>query len=199
MSDDQICWSSCAECVESLSQRGSGAVLMERRHEEGQTDKQGLYQRKRSDDSRIARQLLTLNSSKAEEIKAYIANALNTTLIRLAQITFMATTTTITTKAVGRSCEGKVNLIQQQSKRLSALSRIVSPRLRNACEMRISTCSNRISSRIFLPLLQTDVRINIKTFSFVRLLRVKSGDISVQEMLVRRACSAKWYLLALEF
>ena len=32
-----------------LSQMRSGAVLMESRHEEGRTDKQGLYQRKRSD------------------------------------------------------------------------------------------------------------------------------------------------------
>ena len=48
-SDVQILWSLCAECVEFLSQRRSGAVLMESRHEEGQTDKEGLYQRKRSD------------------------------------------------------------------------------------------------------------------------------------------------------
>ena len=39
----------CAECVEFLSQMRSGAVLMESRHGEGQTDKQELYQRKRSD------------------------------------------------------------------------------------------------------------------------------------------------------
>ena len=49
MSDVQMCWSLCAECVEFLSQRRSGAVLMESRHGEGQTDKQKLYQRKRSD------------------------------------------------------------------------------------------------------------------------------------------------------
>ena len=42
-------WSLCAECVEFLSQRRSGAVLMESRHGEGQTDKQGLYQRRRRD------------------------------------------------------------------------------------------------------------------------------------------------------
>ena len=42
-------WSFCAECVEFLSQRKSGAVLVESRHGEGQTDKHGLYQRKRSD------------------------------------------------------------------------------------------------------------------------------------------------------
>ena len=36
-----------AECVEFLSQMRSGAVLMESRHGEGQTDKQELYQRKR--------------------------------------------------------------------------------------------------------------------------------------------------------
>ena len=48
MSDVQMFWSLCAECVEFLSQRRSGAVLMENRHA-GQTDKQGLYQRKRSD------------------------------------------------------------------------------------------------------------------------------------------------------
>ena len=115
MIDDQIFWSSCAECVESLSQRRSGAVLMERRHEEGQTDKQRLYQIKRSDDSRIARQLFLLAlifSSKAEEIKANIANAINIALIRLAQITRMATKTTITTKAVGGLRGGKVDLIR---------------------------------------------------------------------------------------
>ena len=49
MSDVQIFWSLCAECVEYLSQRRNGAVVMESRHREGQTDKQGLYQRKRSD------------------------------------------------------------------------------------------------------------------------------------------------------
>ena len=49
MNDVQMCWSLCAECVEFLSQMRSGAVLMESRHREGQTDKQGLYQRKTSD------------------------------------------------------------------------------------------------------------------------------------------------------
>ena len=49
MSDVQMFWSLCAECVEFLSQRRSGVVLMESRHGEGQTDKQELYQRKRSD------------------------------------------------------------------------------------------------------------------------------------------------------
>ena len=49
MSAVQMFWPLCAECVEFLSQRRSGAVLMESRHREGQTDKQGLYQRKRSD------------------------------------------------------------------------------------------------------------------------------------------------------
>ena len=49
MSNVQMFWSLCAECVEVLSQRRSGAVMMESRHGEGQTDKQGLYQRRRSD------------------------------------------------------------------------------------------------------------------------------------------------------
>ena len=49
MSDVQMFWSLCVERVEFFSQRRSGAVLMESRHGEGQTDKQGLYQRKRSD------------------------------------------------------------------------------------------------------------------------------------------------------
>ena len=49
MNSVQVFWSLCAECVEFLSQMSSGAVLMESRHGEGQTDKQGLYQRKRSD------------------------------------------------------------------------------------------------------------------------------------------------------
>ena len=42
-------WSLCAECVEFLSQRRSGAVLMESRHRKGLTGKQGLHQRKRGD------------------------------------------------------------------------------------------------------------------------------------------------------
>ena len=46
MGDAQMFWSLYAECVEFLRSR---AVLMESRHREGQTDKQGLYQRKRSD------------------------------------------------------------------------------------------------------------------------------------------------------
>ena len=49
MSDVQMFWSLCAECVEFLSKRRSGAVLMESRHGEGQTDNLGLCQRKRSD------------------------------------------------------------------------------------------------------------------------------------------------------
>ena len=40
---------SSMECVEFLSQMKSGAVLMEIRHGKGQTDKQGLCHRKRSD------------------------------------------------------------------------------------------------------------------------------------------------------
>ena len=50
MSDVQMFSSLCAECV-VMSQRRSGAVLMESRHGEGQTDEQGLYQRKKSDKS----------------------------------------------------------------------------------------------------------------------------------------------------
>ena len=49
MNDVQMFWSLCAECVGFLSQRRSGAVLMDSRQGEGQTDEQGLYQRKRSD------------------------------------------------------------------------------------------------------------------------------------------------------
>ena len=49
MSNVQMFWSLCAECIEFLSQRRNRAVLMESRHGEGQTGKQGLYQRKRSD------------------------------------------------------------------------------------------------------------------------------------------------------
>ena len=48
MSDVQMFWSLSAECVEFLSQRGSRTVSMESRHGEGQTDKQELHQRKRS-------------------------------------------------------------------------------------------------------------------------------------------------------
>ena len=49
MNDVQMFWSLCAECVEFLSQRRSGAELMDSRHGEGQTDKKGLYQGKKSD------------------------------------------------------------------------------------------------------------------------------------------------------
>ena len=49
MNDVQMFWSLCAECVEFLSHMWSGAVLVESRHGEGQTDKHRLYQRKRSD------------------------------------------------------------------------------------------------------------------------------------------------------
>ena len=49
MSVVQMFWSLCAECVEFLSQKKSHAVLMESRLREGETDQQGLYQRKRSD------------------------------------------------------------------------------------------------------------------------------------------------------
>ena len=49
MNDVQMFWPLCAECVEFLSQKKSGAVLMESRYGEDQTDKQELYQRKRSD------------------------------------------------------------------------------------------------------------------------------------------------------
>ena len=43
MSDVQMFRSSCIECVEFLNQRRSRPVSMECRHEEGQTDKHGLY------------------------------------------------------------------------------------------------------------------------------------------------------------
>ena len=49
MSAVEMFWFLCAECVEFLSQRRSGTVLMESKHGEDQTDKQGLYQRKGSD------------------------------------------------------------------------------------------------------------------------------------------------------
>ena len=49
MNNVQMFWSLCAECIEFLTQMRRGDVLMESRHGEGQTDKQGLYQRKRSD------------------------------------------------------------------------------------------------------------------------------------------------------
>ena len=49
MSDVQMFWSLCAERVEFMGQSRRRGVLMESRCEEGQTDKQGMYQRKRSD------------------------------------------------------------------------------------------------------------------------------------------------------
>ena len=64
MSDVQTFWSLCAECEEFLSQRKSGAVLMESRHGEGQADKQGLCQRKRSDRVDILYRICTWKGSQ---------------------------------------------------------------------------------------------------------------------------------------
>ena len=50
MSDVQMFWSLCEECVEFLSKRRSGAVLIKSRHSKGQTGKRGrLYQKKSID------------------------------------------------------------------------------------------------------------------------------------------------------
>ena len=49
MSNFQMFWSLCAEYVEFSSLRRSGAVLLESRHGEGQTDKQGLHQREKKE------------------------------------------------------------------------------------------------------------------------------------------------------
>ena len=43
MSDVQMFWSLCAECVEFLGQRRSGAVLMDSRHGEGQADNSPVF------------------------------------------------------------------------------------------------------------------------------------------------------------
>ena len=51
MVDVQMFWSLCAECLEFLGQRRSGAVLIESRREEDQSGKQGLYQRNWSEKS----------------------------------------------------------------------------------------------------------------------------------------------------
>ena len=53
MNDVQMSWSLCAECVEFLSQMRSGAILMESKHGESQTDKQGLYQREKKRSDRV--------------------------------------------------------------------------------------------------------------------------------------------------
>ena len=47
MSDVQMFWSLCAECVEFLSQRRRGAVLMDSRHGEDHTDKQETVSEKK--------------------------------------------------------------------------------------------------------------------------------------------------------
>ena len=82
MSDVQIFWSLCAECVEFLSQMRSVAVLMESRHGEGQTDKQGLYQRKRSD--RVLTVMEWVMSGRLLELKVILKwDSVNTTNILL--------------------------------------------------------------------------------------------------------------------
>ena len=82
MSDVQMCWSLCVECVEFLSQMRSGAVLMESRHGEGQTDKQGLYQRKRSD--RVLTVMEWVMSGRLLELKVILKwDSVNTTNILL--------------------------------------------------------------------------------------------------------------------
>ena len=76
MSDVQMFWSLCAEWVEFLSQRRSGAVLMESRHGEGQTDKQGLYQRERNDRVLIAYTRYVLGWAASEEFRGGVKHDL---------------------------------------------------------------------------------------------------------------------------
>ena len=70
MSDVQMCRSLRAECVEFLSQRRSGAVLMESRHGEGETDKQGLYQRRKKRVTEC-RQLIFDTCLDGQPVKSY--------------------------------------------------------------------------------------------------------------------------------
>ena len=67
MSDVQMFWFLCAQCVEFLNQRRSGAVSMESRLGEGQTDKQGLHQRKGSDTVLTAYTRYVLGWAASEE------------------------------------------------------------------------------------------------------------------------------------
>ena len=58
MNNVQMCWSLCADCVHFFSQRRSGAVLMESRYEEGQTDR-GCIREKRVAPSAVLLFMLT--------------------------------------------------------------------------------------------------------------------------------------------
>ena len=46
MSNVQMFWPLCVECIEFSSQRRSGAVLKKSRHGEGQTDNRGCIREK---------------------------------------------------------------------------------------------------------------------------------------------------------
>ena len=88
MNDVQVFWSLCAECVEFLSQMRSRAVLMESRHG-GQTDKQGLYQRKRSDRVLIAYSRYVLRWAASEEFLDGVKHDLVYELLgRVSQLSF---------------------------------------------------------------------------------------------------------------
>ena len=76
MNDVQMFWSLCAEYVEFLSLRKHGAVLMESRNGEGQTDKQELCQRKRNDRVLIAYTRYVLGWAASEEFRGGVKHDL---------------------------------------------------------------------------------------------------------------------------
>ena len=89
MNDVQMCWSFCVECVEFLSQMRSGAVLMESRHGEGQTDKQGLYQRKRNERVLTTYLRYVLEWASSEEFREGVKHDLVHVLLgRVSQLSF---------------------------------------------------------------------------------------------------------------
>ena len=76
MNDVQMFWSLCAEYIEFLSQRMSGAVLMESRHGERQIDKQQLYQRERSDRVLTTKSRYVLGWAASEEFRGGVKHDL---------------------------------------------------------------------------------------------------------------------------
>ena len=91
MNDVQMFWSLCAECVEFLSQMRSGAVLMESRHGEGQTDKTGAVSGGKKSDRVLTTYIrYVLGWAASEEVKHDLVHELLGRVLRLSFGPFIA-------------------------------------------------------------------------------------------------------------